>query len=181
MTSSSALPGFNSPAVGFEQPFEMLEACHDRVRRSLALLGKLVEHVAAQGHDAQSRSAAADVLRYFDLAAPLHHLDEETHVFPLLLEQGDTTVREAVQSLQKDHVAMGQLWLQLRRALLDWRDAEAPAALTTAMRADAASFSELYASHLKTEEGLVFPQARSRLNASDLAAMGRQMQARRQG
>lgn len=181
MTSSSALPGFNSPAVGFEQPFEMLEACHDRVRRSLALLGKLVEHVAAQGHDAQSRSAAADVLRYFDLAAPLHHLDEETHVFPLLLEQGDTTVREAVQSLQKDHVAMGQLWLQLRRVLLDWRDAEAPAALTTARRADAASFSTLYANHLKTEEGLVFPQARSRLNATDLAAMGRQMQARRQG
>lgn len=181
MTSSSALPGFNSPAVGFEQPFEMLEACHDRVRRSLALLGKLVEHVATQGHDAQSRSAAADVLRYFDLAAPLHHLDEETHVFPLLLEQGDTTVREAVQTLQKDHVAMGQLWLQLRRVLLDWRDAEAPAALTTAMRADAANFSTLYASHLKTEEGLVFPQARSRLNATDLAAMGRQMQARRQG
>ncbi|MBI3531269.1 MAG: hemerythrin domain-containing protein [Burkholderiales bacterium] len=181
MASSSALPGFNSPAVGFEQPFEMLEACHDRVRRSLTLLGKLVEYVAAHGHDAQSRSAAADVLRYFDLAAPLHHLDEETHVFPLLLEQGDAAVREAVQSLQKDHVAMGHLWLRLRMALLDWRDAETPAALTASTRADAANFSDLYTGHLKTEEGLVFPQARARLDATSLAAMGRQMQARRQG
>lgn len=180
MPTHNALPGFDSPAVGFEQPFEMLEACHDRVRRSLALLGKLVAYVATKGHDAQSRSAAADVLRYFDLAAPLHHLDEETHVFPLLLEQGDTTVREAVLALQEDHTAMRHLWLRLRRVLLDWRDAEAPAALTTAMRADATSFSALYADHLKAEETLVFPQARSRLDATDLAAMGRQMQARRQ-
>lgn len=181
MNPSSAPPGFNSPAVGFEQPFEMLEACHDRVRRSLALLGKLMAYVADHGHDAQSRSAAADVLRYFDLAAPLHHLDEETHVFPLLLEQGDAAVREAVQSLQQDHVAMGHLWLRLRLVLLNWRDAEAPATLTASTQADATSFSALYADHLKTEEGLVFPQARSRMDATGLVAMGRQMQARRQG
>lgn len=180
MNPSNALPGFNSPAVGFEQPFEMLEACHDRVRRSLALLDKLLAHVASKGHDAQSRSAAADVLRYFDLAAPLHHLDEETHVFPLLLEQGDAAVRKTVQTLQDDHTAMGHLWLRLRMVLLDWRDAETPAALTTATRTDAASFALLYANHLKAEEGLVFPQARSRLDAAGLAAMGRQMQARRQ-
>ncbi|RZJ07918.1 MAG: hemerythrin domain-containing protein, partial [Rubrivivax sp.] len=29
------------PAVGFDQPFEMLAACHDRVRRSLDLLERL--------------------------------------------------------------------------------------------------------------------------------------------
>ena len=42
MGKSPSLPGFDAPAVGFEQPFEMLLACHDRVRRSLALLGRLV-------------------------------------------------------------------------------------------------------------------------------------------
>ena len=70
------LPGFNTPAVGFEQPFEMLEACHERVQRSLALLGRIARHIDAQGHDAQSRSAAVDVLRYFDIAGPHHHEDE---------------------------------------------------------------------------------------------------------
>jgi len=43
--------------------------------------------VRKQGHDARSRSAARDVLRYFDLAAPQRHDDEERHVFPRVLAQ----------------------------------------------------------------------------------------------
>lgn len=80
----TSFQGFNAPAVGFEAPFDMLEACHERVRRSLALLNRLVTWVDEHGHDDMSRSAASDVLRYFNLAAPLHHQDEELHVFPLL-------------------------------------------------------------------------------------------------
>jgi len=34
-----------TPAVGFEQPFEMLAACHERVNRMLALLERLREHL----------------------------------------------------------------------------------------------------------------------------------------
>ena len=67
----------SGPAVGFDEPFEMLEACHERVQRSLALLARLIAHVDAHGHDEKSRSAAHDVLRYFELAAPHHHEDEE--------------------------------------------------------------------------------------------------------
>ncbi|RYF75253.1 MAG: hemerythrin domain-containing protein, partial [Comamonadaceae bacterium] len=83
-TSASAreIPGFNAPGVGFEQPFAMLEACHERVQRTLALLGRLRGHVQAHGADEPARQAARDVLRYFDIAAPLHHEDEELHVFP---------------------------------------------------------------------------------------------------
>ena len=51
MSTASAVPGFDSPAVGFEQPFEMLEACHGRVQRSLALLQKLLAYVQTKGHD----------------------------------------------------------------------------------------------------------------------------------
>ena len=87
--SSVSLPGFASPGVGFEQPFEMLEACHERVQRSLALLQRLVDHVDRNGHDADSRSAARDVLRYFDIAGPHHHEDEERHVFPPLQQHAD--------------------------------------------------------------------------------------------
>ena len=73
MTPSAALPGFHSPAASFERPHDMLLACHERVQRSLDLLGRLVAHIDSHGHDASSRSAAQDVLRYFTLAAPLHH------------------------------------------------------------------------------------------------------------
>ena len=61
---SRSLPGFSAPAASFDQPFEMMEACHDRVQRSLDLLERIVRHIDENGHDAQSRSAVQDVLRY---------------------------------------------------------------------------------------------------------------------
>ena len=69
MATSSALPGFNAPAVGFEQPFAMLEACHERVQRTLTLLQRLRAHVREHGADVPAQQAARDVLRYFDIAA----------------------------------------------------------------------------------------------------------------
>ena len=52
---SRSLPGFSAPAASFDQPFEMMEACHDRVQRSLDLLERIVRHIDENGHDTQSR------------------------------------------------------------------------------------------------------------------------------
>jgi iron-sulfur cluster repair protein YtfE (RIC family) len=93
----------STPAASLDQPFELLAGCHDRVRRSLALLQRLVEHVRAHGADAQARSAADDVLRYFDIAGPQHHLDEEKHVLPLLEASGDAALIDAAHKLRADH------------------------------------------------------------------------------
>ncbi|RZI95944.1 MAG: hemerythrin domain-containing protein, partial [Rubrivivax sp.] len=94
---SITLPGHRAPAAGFEAPFEMLGACHERVERMLALLARLQQHVLARGWDESVASAARDVMRYFDLAAPLHHEDEERHVFPPLLAGDDAVLRRVVQ------------------------------------------------------------------------------------
>jgi hemerythrin-like domain-containing protein len=179
MSTGVSLPGFDSPAVGFEQPFEMLEACHERVQRSLALLERLLAYITDKGHDAQSRTAAADVLRYFDLAAPLHHDDEEVHVFPLLLEQGDDAVRAAVRLLQEDHRRMSAAWAAAREPLLRWslRDSSGP--VDTASHTALQDFAALYGTHIQTEESLVYPAARALMDAPALGDMGRQMQARR--
>lgn len=167
------------PAVGFDQPFEMLEACHERVQRSLALLARLTEHVDAHGHDAKSRSAAHDVLRYFDLAAPHHHEDEERHVFPRLLAQGDAALVQAVQRLRDEHVRMGELWARLRPVLQAWSGEGASGAVPASFRADAQAFGALYAGHIPIEEGLVFPAARAQLDEGGLHAMGDEMRVRR--
>ena len=45
MNTRISLPGVRSPGVGFEQPFEMLDACHDRVKRSLQLLVDLRKYL----------------------------------------------------------------------------------------------------------------------------------------
>ena len=174
-----ALPGFGSPAVGFEQPFEMLEACHERVRRSLALLGRLIEHIDTKGHDAQSRSAATDVLRYFDLAAPQHHLDEERHVFATLDACDDATLAAATAGLRHDHARMDSLWAQLRVALGAWSLPGTSGDVGAVVRQQAQAFRQCYVAHLQTEEGVVFPAARARMGAARLAQMSAEMQRRR--
>ncbi len=178
---ATALPGFKAPAVGFELPYEMLGACHERVQRTLDLLGRLIDYISNKGHDTQTQSAAADVLRYFDLAAPLHHQDEELHVFPRLLTQGDAAQRTTVLRLQAEHRRMEQDWAVLRTTLLRWREAGCTEAVSAATREAAARFAALYAEHLDTEDALVFPAARALTPTDELAAMGAEMQARRQG
>ena len=177
---ATALPGFDSPAAGFEQPYEMLAACHERVQRSLDLLGRLVSYIDDKGHDAQTRSAASDVLRYFDIAAPLHHQDEEQHVFPQLLKQGSPTLHATVLRLQADHQQMETLWAAVRIALLRWAEPACMEPVTAETRASIERFRGIYGDHIKAEEGLVFPAARAAMSEATQAAMGAEMQARRQ-
>jgi hemerythrin-like domain-containing protein len=156
----------------------MLGACHDRVRRMLALLTRLREHLRTHGADGQARQAATDVLRYFDQAAPAHHEDEERHVFPLLLREGDAAQRPTVERLQRDHRAMAAQWPAVR-ALLQ-RVAAGAAAPAADEEAACDRFAALYVSHLSAEDEIVFPAARARMNAAAQQAMGDEM-ARRRG
>lgn len=179
MATRSALPGFNAPAVGFEQPFAMLEACHERVQRTLTLLKRLRTHVLEHGADVPAQQAAHDVLRYFDIAAPLHHEDEELHVFPLLLAQGTPEVAALVARLQHDHLCMTADWAAARlplQALVEGRQAGFS-------DADGAAFDRFvgrYDRHIADEEAVAYPAAQALLAAPALQAMGREMAARRQ-
>ena len=177
-SSSVALPGFGAPAVGFDTPFEMLEACHERVERSLDLLARLCTYLQDHACDDTARQAAHDVLRYFDLAAPLHHEDEELHVFPLLLARGDATVVAQVRQLQADHLRMEQNWQAARALLLALAEGR-QTAFSAADEAVLTDFAAGYGAHIRTEEDTVFPAARTLLDAQALAHMGREMRQRR--
>lgn len=176
MSSALPFPGLNSPAAGFDQPFEMLSACHDRVRRSLGLLQRLVDHLAVHSVDRQAQDAAADVLRYFSVAAPHHHEDEERHVIPLLAASPDPGLREAAQRMLRDHGLIRQRWSELAPLLQAVAaGAEAPQALAEAAQA----FVEVHRGHLELEDTVAFPQAAERTRDEALAAMGQEMAARR--
>ena len=103
-----------APGAGFEQPFEMLGACHERVERMLALLERLAQHLPQHGADEQAAGAARDVMRYFDQAAPLHHEDEERHVFPALRASGRPELAALAARLHEDHERMAAAWAALR-------------------------------------------------------------------
>ena len=178
MATSAGLPGFNTPAVGFEQPFAMLEACHERVERTLTLLSRLRSYLREQAVDEAARQAARDVLRYFDIAAPLHHEDEELHVFPLLLERGAPSVVALVRQLQQDHVHMAADWAAARGALAALADGSA-AGLNAEDEALLDQFAQRYGQHIQAEEGTAYPSAQALLGEGDLRTMGLEMAGRR--
>ena len=156
----------------------MLEACHERVERSLDLLVRLCRYLHDYACDDSARQAARDVLRYFDVAAPLHHEDEELHVFPLLLERGSAAVVAQVQQLQADHVRMDGDWQTARTllwALAEGRQASFSAAEQTLLE----RFAEGYATHIRTEEEVIYPAARALMHAETLQRMGQEMRQRR--
>ena len=167
-----------APAAGFEEPFEMLAACHERIHRMLALLARLRAHVAVHGADSQAQQAARDVLRYFDQAAPHHHRDEELHVFPPLLAAGDPRVTAIVQRLLRDHAEMEARWRVARERLLRIADGTLPA-LGEDDDAALDAFAALHADHLRAEEDIAYPAARETLDATAQRAMGEEMMRRR--
>ena len=150
-----------APAAGFEQPFEMLDACHERVHRMLALLARLREHLRTHGADTQAQQAARDVMRYFDQAAPQHHRDEELHVFPPLLAQGDPRTVAVVTRLQQDHLQMESRWRAARQVLDSVADART-AALSSADDAVLDAFAGLYAGHIQAEEEIAYPAVQAK-------------------
>lgn len=160
------------PGSSYQQPFELLAACHERVERSLSLLARLCTHLATAGPDAVARDAIRDVLRYFDVAAPLHHQDEELHVFPALA--ADPVLAPICARLRAQHCEIEAQWRPLRALLQTFDQAELPA-----LRHAAEAFARLHDEHLRSENELIFPAARALLDDAQSRAMGVEMAARR--
>jgi len=177
-SQNERMPPLTTPTRGgleagssYAAPFGLLAACHERVQRSLDLLLRLLAHALSQGPDRLAQDAAADVLRYFDIAAPLHHQDEERHVFPAL--PGDPRC----QRLIAQHREIDTQWQALRAGLQDLARLDAAQLLDLEQQAQA--FAALHEAHLRCEDELVFPAAAVQLDAAAQQAMGSEMAARR--
>jgi hemerythrin-like domain-containing protein len=167
-----------APGPGFDEPFEMLQACHERLDRMLSLLEKLRSQMRSRGVDEQVRQAARDVMRYFDVAAPQHHRDEELHVFPSLLGLGDTALVELVARLQQDHLLMDSRWVAARSLLEEIAQGQR-SSLNQADDAILDAFVQVYQGHIEAEESVAYPRAIGAMDADRVRAMSDEMKARR--
>ena len=173
---SSPLTLHAAPGAGFDEPFAMLAACHERVERMLQLLERLAEHLPTHGCDRQAADAARDVMRYFDLAAPAHHEDEERHVLPALRAAGDDAF---AAQLQQEHRELQRRWVELRASLVLVQQGAWCAAATGTGFADWKAFAVLYRAHAAAEEALAFPLVQAATDAPAQRAMGEEMAHRR--
>ena len=171
-----AVPGAPAAAT-FEDPHSLLRACHERVLHMAGLLDKLLPHVRSQGADEQARQAATDVLRYFDLAAPHHHEDEERHLIPVLLASGHAQQMACAHTLLNEHAAMSAQWQRLRPALQALTNGQADGWL--GMSDAVTAFTALYRQHVVHEEGVAYPAAFAVLSAATIQAIGEEMAVRR--
>lgn len=167
-----------APGPTFDEPFEMLQACHERLGRMLALLQKLRSKMRAREADEQVRQAARDVMRYFDIAAPQHHRDEELHVFPSLLGLPDAGLVEVVARLQQDHLQMDSRWVAARSLLEEVAEGQR-SSFNEADDAVLDAFVHLYEGHIEAEESIAYPRAVAAMDADRVRAMGDEMKARR--
>lgn len=164
---------------GLETPLEMLEACHERLQAQLATLARLAAWLPGHGADRQAQQAAANVMRYFDLAAVNHHLDEENDLLPVLRERVDAARRDElgrlIEWILADHQDMFVAWAAMRAKLEPISRGE----VADLSAAEVRGFAERYRRHIEREEGELLPFARELLTSQDLTAMSATMTARR--
>lgn len=169
---------FNN-APGFDQPLAVLKHCHDRIRKQLNTLDKLLQHLPEHGSDEQAMQAAKAVLRYFNEAAPLHHEDEEIDLLPTL--QATATGKDAAQLQEylplilEQHHQMVALWGILEQQLQAIANAESALLSNT----DVAHFKEIYTDHMQTEETKIAPMAMRIFSDEQMKNFGASMQQRR--
>jgi len=173
------LPGHSAPTGGFEVPLEMLSACHHRIERQCATLRRLVAHLASNGADEDARIAATAVMRYFDTSAKDHHADEETNLFPALIDamagSDAVCIRDLIDALTLDHRVLESHWQRLRQAL-QGIEAGAPLPLASV---DVEPFITLYEQHIAREESELLPMAARLLGDEALDRVGQAMRERR--
>jgi pyridoxamine 5'-phosphate oxidase len=138
----------------------------------------MIPHLETRGCDAEARSAAQAVLRYFDTAGVLHHRDEDEDLFPLLRALAGMRRRPEVaavlEELEREHESMHAQWQRLRARLLAVERGEPRIDPEEVTR-----FAWLYRRHMDREAAAVLPFAREALDAAQRAALGERMAARR--
>jgi len=176
----NARPSLFDPIAAFDDPLEMLLACHRRIEKQLQTLERLRAHLQAKGVDAEASTAAQALLRYFMRAAVDHHADEESDLFPLL----DARITGAAdrerfgqlrEDLEREHREVEALWARLRKPL----EGIAEGFSRSLAESDVHPFVRTYAIHIRNEEA-AFEEFFARwIGPDDRAALGRSMCARR--
>ena len=159
--------------VTWDEPIEMLYACHGKVKQFCRQLQILPDYIEQNGCSQAVKNDVQQILNYFNQSAPLHHDDEEKDFFPALVKEVPKAQAE-IDLLETQHQALHQNWdelsVELRKLLND--------EISNVDRALIARFVKGYDEHIAIEEPL-FELGRQHLAESELKSIGKIMAERR--
>lgn len=168
-------PGrFPERMPGFEEPLALLRACHTGMLDHCDLLERLVALPDDGTREEAAREAMRKVIGYFTSSAPLHHQDEESDLFPLLIRQS-LKLADLIHSLKQEHRKLATLW----EALLPELQRLPELADSRSLTEKAAAFCELNRQHIRRENTEFLPLAESSLSRRQLKDIGIAMAGRR--
>ncbi len=169
------------PDHDFDAPLGLLSDCHRRIEHFLRVLVALVERGATL--DESGRRDLDGALKYFATSAPLHTADEEESLFPRLRQSKDEAALHALTTmdrLERDHQDAALHHAAVDRIGRQWLAGGAlPDEELQTLRSHLKRLQELYRAHISIEDRELFPAAARALPAETLAAVGREMAARR--
>jgi pyridoxamine 5'-phosphate oxidase len=169
----------HNAAPDFDQPIAVLKHCHDKIRKQLQTLQRLLAHLPTAGADSEAQQAATAVLRYFREAAPNHHADEEDDLLPMLqaTATGDdlAVLQTLLPQILAEHREMELIWIKLAAQLEDILSGAA----TELAASDVARFVNLYTAHMEKEEAHIAPMAKRLFDAGQMQQLGQAMRVRR--
>lgn len=160
-------------SITWDEPIEMLYACHGKIQRFCAQLEKLPNYVQQNGLDEMLVRNIQQILTYFQVAAPLHHHDEEDDFFPLLLRYAPQA-QATLDALESQHFVLTENWqklsAQLNQLLAHERENVDEDCIT--------QFVQSYASHMVLEEPM-FELGKQVIPPESLREIGQIMAQRR--
>lgn len=165
----------------FEQPLDLLHSCHEKILHFSSALLKLNPILQQEGWCEHHATSADQIRRYFNVAAPEHHKDEEEHLFPAIIaldpefKKPDTTaVVQLINRMIKEHVESDALWATLDNLLAERsEDFEQLEMLSK-------QFAGEMRKHAETENAQIFPFAKAHISDAAFKKMGAAI-ARRRG
>lgn len=176
MSNSSDLPSCIEPPAN---PLQALSASHRHIRVQCEALLDLAEHLPQYVGQGTASGLADGILRELDTWMARHHADEESGLFPTLIESmagsDAVCVRGMTQGVSDEHRALERIWRNPLRILLEQITNNEPAGLPlSAIQAFTSRYLELIA----LEEDELLPMAERLLTDKEIDALRHLMQAR---
>ena len=154
-------------------PLEFIHEDHLREREICSVIDRLAGSATLQ------RGEADEALAFLENELPLHLLDEEEDLFPLLKRrcQAEDEIGRAIQRLSADHEHAVRDTPRVTDILRQIARGENP--LTDKNRRVLARFTYHARRHLTLENAIILPFARLRLTEGDLETLRLRMMQRR--